>query len=368
MVNSINSSGYGAISLLQGLGGSDNGLYDAISGNVQSNGTEALFSALAGNGSATPKTTEGILQEQRITQARNGIYTNAGQRLAYIKAGTYQPKAEWEKVAGYLMAKGQPVVVTLDSAGQVQAQAQAEADLSKYNVQQQAVLLRAIDDVQTMAQKIKANQTNDKWLKKLAGAADDLTAVATFLLPPQAKTENNWEASGVQMLNAHRPFKISLDAKGQLQAIDQTQDPMTDLPYSMQTKLRAAVEGLPAAIEATDVSEKYKADAMVFDKAKTPFYLEIDKTTGIISAKANTAANITPKFLKTAPYPNVGDKGPLMQKAAEMIKAGAAYFLDIDTTGSVVAKEATPPNIITLNSPSHNHASLQTGAVLSLFA
>lgn len=369
MVNSINpSSGYGALALLQGLGGSDSGLYDAISGNTQSDGTEALFGALTGTGSTTPKTAQAVLQEQRITQARNGIFADAGQRLTYIQEGTYEPKTEWEKVAGYLMAKGRPVVISLDSAGQVQAEAQADADLSKYNVHEQAVLLRAIDDVQIMAQKIKANQTNDDWLKKLAGAADDLSAVAMFLLPPQAKTENDWEASGVRMMNIHHPFKVSLDPNGQLQVVDQTLDAMTDLPYSMQTKLRAAVIGLPTAIMNSDVSEKYKADALVFDKAKTPFYLEIDKTTGIISAKANIAANITPNFLKTAPYPDVGDKGPLMEKVAELIRSGTAYFLDTDTTGSVVAREATGPNIIKFNSPSHTHASLNTGAVMSLFA
>jgi len=102
-----------------------------------------------------------------------------------------------------------------------------------------------------------------------------------------------------------------------------------------------------------------------------PFYLSIDPTTSIISANENSAANITPSFLNTPPYPDIGDNSPALKQAATFIQAGQAYFFTVDNkTGQIGAVQATAQNIETYNKPSTTAtaASTQAGSVLSLFA
>ena len=99
------------------------------------------------------------------------------------------------------------------------------------------------------------------------------------------------------------------------------------------------------------------------------FYLDIDPITNVISAKENSADNITPSFLKSTPYPDVGDDSPALKQAADFIKAGKAYFFDIDSTGQIGAKEATVQNITKYNTVTTSPTStLGAGSILSLFA
>ncbi|TAN62208.1 MAG: hypothetical protein EPN20_11185 [Magnetospirillum sp.] len=372
MVNSISSNnlaGRGAYSLMQQLSTDSGDLFSTLAGTNGGGSSQALFGALAGNG-GTPKSIDSILQQQKVDLAKNNIYNNAAQRLAAIQGGNYTPTDEWEKIAGYAMAKGKPVVISLDSSGQVQAQLQSESSLSKFNPQLQEQILQLDSDTELMAQKIQANATNDGWVKKLAGASNDLYQVYNNVIVAQTSTTNNWEQQGVLYMQTKRPFKIQLDTKGDLMVQDQATDPeLAKLPYNLQKTLRAAIASIPTTLSNGTATKDWEFQAQNFAAAGVPYYLDIDASTGVISAKENSAANITPAFLKSAPYPDVGDSSPALKDAAEYIKAGKAFFFDIDSTGTIGAKEATVHNIVQYNAVKTDATSTYgAGSILSLFA
>ncbi|WP_112145708.1 hypothetical protein [Paramagnetospirillum kuznetsovii] len=365
------------------LAGSDTsgGLFSALSGQ-QDTSNQGLIDALAGHG-GTPQSVASILQQQQIDSTKLGIYANAAQRIDYIQQGQLEPTSDWEKIVGYAMNKGLPSVVFIDTDGSVQAQLQSEADLSKYNLSQQSALLDNMIQIETMAQKIQANATNDSWVKKLAGASNDVYMVANLVLQLQDSTPNNWEQTAVLLATNGQPQKISLDTNGDLQAFDQRYDPANaDLPEGYRTKLMDAIALLQSDFALMDAGEvqrsalplpygtafdPFESDAYNMAKSKIPYYLEVDTITGVISAKENSADNITPDFLKTAPYPDVGDDTDTLKQVATFIEANKPYFLDIDTTGKVVAKDMTTLNLTNYNKAKAT-STTGTGSILSLFA
>ena len=387
-------AGTGVASLLQqSNSGSSSGMFNAISGNVATDSTSTnLFNAISGNATTsststnstsstsnlfgaisgkasstgtTPTTIDGLLQQQKITTQKNAIYANVATRLDAMRAGTYTASADWEKVASYAMQTGQPVAVSLDDKGQVQALPQSQADLSKYNPQQQKMLTNAMADIATMASKIQANKTNDGLVNKLSGAEYDLSMVATG----QLSATSDWEKQGAMLMTEHHPFKISLDPQGNLQVQDQLLDPMTDLSASQQKALHTAVASLPKVISTGYITTAWQADALSFDQNSIPYYLTIDPVSNQISAVENSADNITPDFLKTAPYSSIGDNTPMLKQAASLIQSGKAFFLDFDQGGRVTAKPATAQNLIKFNAPAAQpNTALGTGSILSLFA
>ncbi|MDO8606240.1 MAG: hypothetical protein Q7R40_06875 [Phaeospirillum sp.] len=372
MVNSIsyNASARGAYALMQQMGGDSNELFSSLAGTNGGGAESALFGALAGNGGTT-KSVDFILQEQKISNSKNQIYNNAALRLTGIQEGTYTPTEEWEQVAGYAMAKGRPVIVSIDSStGAVQANLQAEDSLSNFNSELQERILQLNDDASLMAQKIQANTTNESWLKKLEGASYDLYLVFNNAAPAQTTTSNNWEQQGLLYMQTNRPFKISLDAKGDLQVLDQAADPeLQKLSITQQRVLGAAIQSIPMTISEGTALKDWELEANNFAKSGVPYYLEMDPITSIITAKENSPENITPAFLKTPPYPDVGDDTPALQQAAEFIRSGKAYFFDVDISGQIGAKEATAQNLLKYNTPAANQfSSLGTGSILSLFA
>ncbi|OAN53838.1 hypothetical protein A6A04_13150 [Paramagnetospirillum marisnigri] len=341
-----------------------------------------------GNGQTSIET---ILNKQKVDSARNSMYYNAAERIGYIQEGKLEPTSDWEKIVGYAMNKGQPTVVFIDEQGQMQAQLQTEADLSKYNSGQVRALLETMVAVDEMAQKIKANETNQEWLDNLAGAGTDLSLVANYVISPQTTTPNNWEQQGVLYLSNGQPFKISLDAEGKLQVTDQMFDPgLLDLPDSQRGRLMDAIGSITATIQAGTQSEEWELAAANYAAAKTPYYLEMDMNQvsmvpdtyngdgsvatyrmeqGKIVAKESTAENITPEFLKTPPYTDIGDSTELLKQVAELIKDKKPYFLDIDPTGAVVVKEINAQSLIKYNTPVERKLdALGVGSVLSLFA
>ena len=396
-----NPTGMGAISLLQASGAGSSGMFNAISGGPTASAGPNIFDTIAPN--SANASVGSILQQQKVTNSKNGIFANVAQRLDYIQQGKYQPKSDWEKVAGYAMQTGQPMVAYIDSKGKVQAQPQSEADLSKYNPQQQTKILNAINDIAVMAGKIQGNKTNQGLIDKLQGAESDLTGVFTGQLPPQTGAGTEWESQGVQMMTMNKPFRISLDGKGNLQVADQATESRPDLPADQQKVLQAAAASLPTILGGDGiVTAMWQADAQAMAKSGVPFHLEVDpytldfspmtdkygfavdasgvRTLGTgnqpahhngtpsIVVKENNGDNIVPTFLKTPPYSDIGDKSPMMKAAADFIQKGKAFFLDFGPTG-LMAKEATAQNLIKYNTPTQTASSgLGAGSILSLLA
>ena len=367
MVTSIST--YTASSALQLLRSSstNSGLQDAIGGTTSTDTTATnLFNAIC-PGSATA-TVDSILNAKKTLTSQTNIFTNVAQRLSAMQAGTYTASDDWEKVASYSMQTGQPVQITISSkTGKVEASPQNQADLSKFNVQQQTKLLQTVADITTMAGKIQANQKNQNMIKSLAGAEQDLELVHAGTLTAQS----DWETQGSTLMTTHHPFKIALDSSGALTVQDQTTSSLSDYNVVQQKILRSAIKSVPSLVSSGVATNSWEADALAYSEAGVSFYLDIDNTTNQVVVKENTADNITPSFLKEDPYPNVGDNTKVLKDAAGFIKAGKAYFLDFDTTGAVVAKEATSQNMLKYNNKTSATAtsnSQGTGSILSLFA
>jgi hypothetical protein len=357
----------GIAGLMQTANSGSSGLLDAISGSTTTTSSAAgIFNVLAPGSTTT--SIDGLLKQQKYTTQKNALFASIAQRLDYIQKGSYTPKADWEKVAGYAMQTGQPLVVSLDSKGAVQATPQAQADLSQFNSQQQKQLNQALSDVATMAAKIKANKTNQSMIDKLDGAANDLAAVFTGAVAPQKSTPNNWEQQGVQLMTLHHPFTISLDTKGNLQVQDQLTDSLSNVPLGQQKTLRAALQSLPKAVATGNINQLWQATALTYDRDAVPYHLKIDSYTNQISAVANTGDNITPDFLKKQPYSDIGANSPLLKQAAKFIQDGQPFMLNFNTTGHVVAQAATAQNLIKYNTPSTQQASLGIGSILSTVA
>ncbi len=354
----------GVAGLLQGASGSSGGILGAISGTGSTTAMINPLTILAGSSGGGSIQT--ILNQQKVTQQTNAIYTNVATRLDAMQKGQYTAKADWEKISSYAMKTGQPLAISLDSKGQIQALPQSQADLSKYNLAQQNQLTQAMNDIATMSGKIQGNQKNDTMVADLKGAAADLSNVITG----QIQAVSPWETQGQNLMQIHHPFTISLDSKGNLQVQDQLTSSMDNLPAPQQKLLRKALESIPHMIAKGTPSTSWQADAQSYDTNSIPYYLSIDPVTNRISAKENSGENIVPSFLKTEPYPDIGDNTPLLKTAAGFIKSGTPYFLDFNQGGHIEAKQATAQNLIKYNAPAGSTSAqpLTSGSILSLYA
>lgn len=365
-MSSISFNGAAISGLLSGIsGGGASGMFAAISGGGQStNQATATLQSLAGGGTGSAKDIGSLTRQQKTDQARNRMYSEAALRMSYMQQGRYDPVADWEKVASYAMQTGQPVTVSLNSQGRLEAVTQADSDLSRFSVAQQKQLSQAFSDLQEVAGKIKANKTNDTWVQTLEGANTVLNGIASGALSAQS----DWERTGSSLLATGTPFKIALDDKGQITIKEQSLELAPDLPIESQLKLRDAAQGLSQTLSSGLVTEVWEADAKSMFEAGVGFYLDIDPVTQEISAKENSGTNIVPKFLRDPPYPDIGADTKWKQTAASLIQDGKPFFLDFDQGGHITAKEATAANLIQYNKPVNQIGSLGNGAVLSLLA
>lgn len=359
------NGGAGIASLLGELGSGGSGMFSAISGGGQgTNRATSALQSLAGGGTGASKDVDSIVRQQKTEQTRNRIYSDAALRLGYMQEGRYDPKADWEKVAAYAMETGQPVTVSLSSSGRIEAVPQSDSDLSRFGLAQQKQLAQAFGELQEMAGKIKANETNDKWVKTLDGASTVLTGIASGAIAAQS----DWERTGSTMTTAGQPFKIALDDKGQITIKDQMLETFGDLPLTAATKLRDAVHGIQDVLRTGMVTEDWQADAQSYMQAGIPYYLDIDPVTNELSAKQNSGDNIVPKFLRDPPYSDVGANTKWKKQASEFISSGKAFFLDFDKGGNLLAKEASAANIIQYSKPPSYNQGLGAGSILSLLA
>jgi hypothetical protein len=366
--SSSSSTTSGIAGLLQTASSGGSSIFGAINGTSSTTASTGIFNILSPGSSTT--SIQSLLQQQKYTTQKTALYTNIAQRLTVIQNGSYTPKSDWEKVAGYAMQTGQPLAISLDSKGAIQATPQSQADLSQFNIQQQSQLTSAMNSIAAMANKIQANKTNQGLIDKLNGAENDLSAVATGSVAPQKSSPNNWEADGVELMRTHHPFTISLDAKGNLQVQDQLTAPMTNVPLNQQQTLRSALESLPNVLATGKLTQIWQAQAQSYDQNAIPYHLSIDSITNQISAVENSGANIMPSFLKKQPYSDIGANTPLLKQAATFIQKSEPYLLNFDTTGHVVAQAATAHNLLKYNTPTQTAQGTQygVGSLLSTVA
>jgi hypothetical protein len=325
--------------------------------------TEGLFKALGGGNLAGG--VDAILREERVRSAKMEVFSKVELRLGYMRDGKYDPSSDWEKLAGYAMATGKPLVIGLGDGGTPAVELQSEAYPGPISPGSMRSLFSSISAADAMAQKIRANEKNEEWIAKLSGAPLNLRLVTTSVLPPQTVTENDWEARGVALTREHRPFSIVLDAKGALTVVDQASDvALLDIPFPDQRRLSAAIASIPETIRDGTAFYDWELEARRLSEDGRSFHLEIDSVTREIKTVENTSETVVPDFLRKPPYPNVGADDPFLEGAAELIKARKAWFVSM-RGGQPVAMELTARNMY--NSEQVRNGS-GVGSGLSLFA
>jgi len=169
MVSSISNFGAGYLGAASGVtsllqsSNTDGGLFDTLAGANSGGAAVGLFNALGGNnGNAT--SIDSILHKQDVSSSTNGIYVTVGQHIDAIQQGTYQPQSDWEKAIAVAMGKGRPVMASIDSSGQVQADYQENTDLvSKYGPQRSDQIISAIADSSCWPEKSRPTTISTPW-------------------------------------------------------------------------------------------------------------------------------------------------------------------------------------------------------------
>ncbi len=330
-------------------------------GSLSTSSGSSIFSTLA----SAPSTAQfdAILQNQQVTLTKNRIFNGAAERLQYIQSGVLEPSSDWEKIGGYLAATGQPFVVTLDSSGAVEITRQSDSDLSRFSVQQQKQLAVAFEELSELSAKVQGNAQNQKLIDNLEGAGVVLEGMRLGKLQPQS----DWERQAKILAATGTPFKMVLNGDGELAVLDQTKSVQPEVPIYQKRILQQAVVDFQQAKSQGYGTTSWQNEALALANNGIAFYLDIDATTNQIQVKSNTDSDVVPDFLREAPYPDLKLDTQWKQDAADLIKDGKGFFLDFDTTGKIVVKENTGPNIIKYNQPK-NELPASAAALISLLA
>ncbi len=307
----------------------------------------SVFGTLAS--APTTAVFDSILQNQKVELTRNRIFNEVGLRLQYIREGTLAPDADWEKIAGFFAATGQPFAVSLNDKGQVEIAHQADSDLGRFTADQQRRLKIAFDELAGLAGKVQANAQNRTLVEKLEGAGVVLEGIRSG----QLAAAPGWETEASHLAARKTPFKVVLDGKGELSVLDQSRTDLPEVPDYQKPLLRAAIAELKQVISTDTGTKDWHFEALSLAGFGIGFHLDIDRTTGRILVKTQTGSDIVPDFLREDPYPDL-DRGLDAQwkrDAAALIEAGKGFFLDFDPAGRMVVKENAGPNIIQYNQP-----------------
>ncbi len=314
----------------------------------------------------TKESLDAIINQGKIEASKTSIYTNAAARIAAMTAGTYTGTADWEVSASYLAKTGQPFFVSIDSStGGVTVTRQRDSDLENYNQAQKDRLAAAMDQLDQLVVKQNANLTNEALKTKLQTAADDYQQIENY---GSAATES-WQYSANVMRSNMVPFKLALDADGNVTTLDQTKGQYgDDVDAVKKLKLQNIVSQWQDAVSTGIYTELWQVEAKSAADLGDSFYFDLDNA-GNIKVQSNTADNVTPDFLNEDPYPKLGADAQWQKDALAFAKAGTAFYLDIDPqTQGIVAKELTAQNIITWNKGPAWQQTDQVGAIVSMFA
>lgn len=291
---------------------------------------------------------QSILDSQQVASSRQSFFNNVAMRIEALRIGQIEPTEDWEKVAAYLSSTGKPYVVSVDRQGQVQVDAQAETDLSRYNETEQRKLTAAFDEVAEISRRIQANKQNQNWVDTLESVPATLDAMRQWGETPQP----GWQTDAMVLQNAGVPFKVVLDEKGKLSVLDQTKARFYDTPPAQQRVLFDAMNVVRQTLK-TGYSDgsPWAALAQVYSEAKQDYFLEVDPVTLGVLVKRNDVDNIVPKFLRTPPFADVGTDQPWKQAAADMIEQGKGFYLDLDTRGEIIVRANDGRGINLLDKP-----------------
>lgn len=291
---------------------------------------------------------QSIIDSAGVQASRQQFFNNVAMRIEALRTGQIEPSEDWEKVAAYLSTKGQPFVVGVDAKGQVTVDAQADTDLGRFNEAEKTKLTNAFAELDEMARRIDANTKNQAWVDQLENVPAILDSMREWATPP----DSGWQTDAMVLQKAGIPFKVVLSEKGELTVVDQTKSRFFDTPPAEQRVMFQAIDVVKNTLK-TGFSDgsAWAALAQVYQEDGKDYFLEIDSATMQPLVKRNDADSVVPKFLRTAPYPDIGADTPWKKAAAELIQQGKGFYLDIDTTGEIIVRANDGRGVNLLDKP-----------------
>jgi hypothetical protein len=322
------------------------GLIASILSGTSSATTDAL--SVLGQRQNAGRAIQAILDDAQVKLSRTQFFNNVALRIEALRTGQIQPQEDWEKVAAYLATTGQPFVVSVDSKGQVQAQRQADTDLSRYNDIEKRKLTAALGEVDQIAQRLQANRKNQDWVDTLSVVPAVLEDIRSWQTPPEA----GWQTEASLLAKSGIPFKIALNDKGELTVLDQTKSTFADAPPAHQRVLLDAIAVVRQTL-LTGISDGnyWSAQAQAYSEAGMDYFLDVDPVTLGVVVKRNDAATIVPDFLREPPFPDIGADKPWKQIAADYIEQGKGFYLDLDARGEIVVRPNDGRNVNLYDQP-----------------
>ena len=313
---------------------------------------------------------QNIIDGAKVDAQRQQMMRSVSLRIQAIALGRIEPKAVWEKVAGYLTATGQPFTYTITDKAKVEIHAQVlqpvtVTDSGKVEEAQtarpgrrddmvralqltvtdtgevetheirpprrEAAMRQALQRLDDIHEKVDALATKRTLRKRLIDAVDRIKEMDLYNGP----AEEEWERDFQVIKSTGRPVLVGLDPDGHLRAIDQLESDFdyVEDPYK-RLKLMVAAVQLHSMLKEKSALER----AGERRREKKSDYTSVMHT---LKSTNKDLYDIMKKNEKNLPdiMKKKNDNMEVWQKEViEFWKNGDDYFLDVDENNKIVAR------------------------------
>ena len=286
------------------------------------------------------------------------IYSSALNRLEGIRQGIVEPNPnnEWEVVGAYLSQTGQPFKLQIGSDGRLNVEAQAESSLNGYSQAQKMGIMSAIQQFDEIAQQVDFESTKKSMLSKFDYAYVKLVGMENYFPP-----EEQWEKDFQLYKNMGQPVQISLNADGELIALNQLQHDFSDVEDDDdRAKLLRARDDLNNILAGRKTASESWHYLALGNKTDGDDYLitlndagEIEIRNNMHRSKPTADKNldhIVPKFLKEDS--EIKYTSDWQEQAANLYRQQKPFYFDFDNSGTkLVAREIDLIHAMGLHKP-----------------
>jgi len=229
--------------------------------------------------------------------ARQQIIGSAVNRLNGVAQAIIDPSSDWERVGGFLQITGQPYTLSIDERGDIQVQAQAESDLADFTPRQQSMIRDAVDRLNELVQQVDFEDKKTELRGELAFAMLRVEEMKRF-----SPAEAFWEQQFQTLQATGRPVKVTLDADGQVKALDQLAHDFSEVEnLDDRRKLLNARNELQDILSGERSATKgWHFTALGNKTGGDDYFLDLDDN-GEITINRNTIGAVIPDFLQPDP-------------------------------------------------------------------
>lgn len=318
-----------------------------------------LISAFGGSAGSTPSILGGgklsspgrnaaakiqqTLDEAKFDANRQRIMAAAELRIRGIAEGTIQPRAEWEKVAGFLAITGQPFTYSVDRQGQVQVQPQSRDDLSFVPNGQREKMRAALQRLDEVRQQVDTVTTKATLRTKLQIAVARIDDMQRFS-PPQ----DQWERDFQTIKSTGRPVIVGLGPEGDLRAINQLD---SNFDYVQDREKRAILQQAGRELDnilngVSAATKSWQYEALGNKSAGDDYFLDVDQNNEVVVRRnkekrggssvlplfqqsGRADYHIIPEFLKETREDSRIFKADWEREAAALFQAKRPFHLEL---------------------------------------